>query len=299
MIHFQLAKRLHTAQGYRTLDVKLTIQEGEILGLLGPSGVGKTTLLRLLAGLERPDKGSIEAWGQVWVNTASQQWMPPQARGVGLVFQDYALFPNHTVRGNLAYGLSKGQDAAMVEELLDIMELRALADAYPTRLSGGQQQRVALARAIVPQPKLLLLDEPLSALDLSMRKRLQTYILKLHQRYRLTIILVSHNSHEVYKMAQRAVTLNEEGALEEKEALKPVDLLSQQQEGLRLKGEVIGVEEEGAGHVGLVLVGENVMKVPLYPAQMKKIHLGAAVTLLIPAVGAPECWFDKPQNSLL
>ena len=189
------------------MEISVSILEGSILAVTGPSGAGKTTLLRQIAGLVRPQNGHIQYHGELWLDTNSKINLPTQKRNIGFVFQDYALFPHLTVRENLAFGLEKGTDAAIVEELIDSIELRQLADRKPYQLSGGQQQRVALARALVRKPDLLLLDEPLSALDHSMRGNLQELILKFHQQYGFTMIIVTHDLGEIFRLANQVIVL--------------------------------------------------------------------------------------------
>ena len=209
MIDFHLTKALHTAAGPRTLDVALTLAPGELLALSGPSGAGKTTLLRLLAGLSRPDSGYLKVENQTWFDHARRQWLPPQRRPLGFVFQDYALFPNMTVRENLAFAAEGQPDARhIINELLSLLELAELAERRPAVLSGGQQQRVALARALARRPRLLLLDEPLSALDLPTRLRLQAALADIHQRFGLTTVLISHDPAEIARLAHRVVELD-------------------------------------------------------------------------------------------
>jgi molybdate transport system ATP-binding protein len=209
VIDFHLTKALHTAAGPRQLDVALTLAPGELLALSGPSGAGKTTLLRLLAGLDRPDGGFIQAESGSWYDQTRRQWLPPQRRQLGFVFQDYALFPNMTVRQNLAFA-AEGQPEArrIVTELLELLELTELAARRPAVLSGGQQQRVALARALARRPRLLLLDEPLSALDLPTRLRLQDVLAAVHRQFELTTILISHDPAEIARLADRVVELD-------------------------------------------------------------------------------------------
>lgn len=207
MIIFELNKTLLAATGSIELDVKMEVNEGEFIAVTGPSGSGKTTLLRLLAGLEIANSGFIQFEKTVWLSTAANKRLPTQNRSIGFVFQDYALFPNMTVRQNLEFALDNSASATIIDELMDIMEIRELQGRYPKSLSGGQQQRVALARALVRRPKLLLLDEPLSALDPEMRNKLQDYILKVHRHYKLTTLLVSHNYEEITKMADRVIRL--------------------------------------------------------------------------------------------
>ena len=188
-------------------DVSLEIQEGEFVCFLGPSGCGKTTLLRAIAGLDPQSGGTIEL-GQRDVSN-----LPPAARDFGIVFQSYALFPNLTVADNVGYGLvnqrkSRTEIAARTQELLTLVGLGDQKNKYPVQLSGGQQQRVALARAIATSPSLLLLDEPLSALDARVRIRLRDEIKSLQRRLGVTTIMVTHDQEEALAMADRIVVMN-------------------------------------------------------------------------------------------
>lgn len=188
-------------------DIDLTIEPGELVCFLGPSGCGKTTLLRIIAGLEQQSAGQLHQ-GDVDI---SQK--PPRDRDFGIVFQSYALFPNMTVTDNIAYGLRsigmpKAQINSRVEELLSVIGLEDHARKYPAQLSGGQQQRVALARALAPSPGLLLLDEPLSALDAKVRHHLRSEIRNLQKQLGVTTIMVTHDQEEALAMAGRVVVMN-------------------------------------------------------------------------------------------
>lgn len=212
MIEVAVKKKLFAAKGDMHLNVTFKIKPGELVTLYGPSGAGKTTILRMLCGLAVPDEGAISVAGETWFDSARRINLKPQVRNVGIVFQDYALFPNMTVKENLVYAVKKNQSLSIVDELLELMELSNLSDKKPSLLSGGQQQRVALARAIVRQPKILLLDEPMSALDTALRLKIQEYILKVHKQFNLTTILVSHDILEVITLSQR-VYLIEHGEI--------------------------------------------------------------------------------------
>ena len=209
MIELQLKKELNFALGKKLLQVEASIEEGSCVAIMGPSGSGKTTLLRLVSGLTDALSGTIKVGNQTWLDTSNKINWPTQKRNIGYVFQDYALFPNMTVQQNLGYALEKHQSAQIVTELMEVMGLQNLSNKYPNTLSGGQQQRVALARALVRKPQILLLDEPLSALEEELRSELQAYILKLHEAYHLTTILVSHDKKEITKMAQQVFVLEE------------------------------------------------------------------------------------------
>jgi molybdate transport system ATP-binding protein len=208
MIQIAIKKKLFSALGGMMLDVDFTIQEGQLITLYGPSGAGKTTVLRTLCGLSVPDEGFISVSGLPWLDSKKKINLKPQQRDVGIVFQDYALFPNLTVRENLRYALKKNQSDLIVNELLELMELTNLHDKRPDLLSGGQRQRVALARAIVRRPKILLLDEPMSALDTTLRVKIQDYILRVHEQFQLTTILVSHDIMEVIRLSNRVLLMD-------------------------------------------------------------------------------------------
>ncbi|GGZ16309.1 GTPase [Echinicola pacifica] len=180
---------------------------GRIIGISGPSGAGKSTLLRIIAGLEQPDQGHIMIDNQVWYDSTSSINTPAGKRNIGFVFQDYALFPNMTVQQNLLFA-QKVKDIRLVNELIEVMEMEAWRDIKPQLLSGGQQQRVALARAIAMKPDLLLLDEPFSALDPALRDRLLGYLKMLHQKYRMTIFLVSHDLDSLTKVSDQLLFLD-------------------------------------------------------------------------------------------
>lgn len=193
-------------------DLSLNIRQGEIFTLLGASGCGKTTLLRILAGLERPDQGRVYFKGQAWVDSASHTYMPPQKRGLGLVFQSYAVWPHLNVFDNVAYPLrnQKLGRAAIHDKVmatLDIVGLGGYASRDAHQLSGGQQQRVAMARALVGDPALLLLDEPFSNLDIGLRKQLRYELKALQQRLGLTVVLVTHDQDDAFALSDRIAIL--------------------------------------------------------------------------------------------
>lgn len=204
--------------------VSLTVDQGQLLALLGPSGCGKTTLLNALAGLVDIDGGSISVGG----NTYSQRGytLPPEERRIGMVFQDFALWPHMTVFENVAFGLkvqkqSRSEVKRRVREVLDIVQMTGFEDRYPHRLSGGQKQRVAIARALAPQPKLLLMDEPLSSLDAKLREEMRWHILDIVRRTEVTTVYVTHDQIEALTMADHVILLNQ-GRVEQAGA--PVDL---------------------------------------------------------------------------
>jgi molybdate transport system ATP-binding protein len=279
MIQASFSKQLHGANGDFNLNVDLSIVHGQFIALYGPSGVGKTTLLRCLAGLDHPDQGQLTVDGNVWFNSGSKINLPPQQRYVGYMFQDYALFPNMTVRGNLAFAIRKGGDKNRVNELLDMMDLGELQHRKPETLSGGQKQRVALARALVAEPRLLLLDEPLSALDSAMRTRLQDEILRLQHHYGLTTIIVSHDVSEVYKLADTVMVLTA-GRITAQG--KPADVFSAGQTSgkFRFTGEVLAIEPMDVMFSLTVLVGNQIVRVVSMKEEADQLRVGNKVMLV-------------------
>ena len=192
--------------------VSLTINEGERIVILGPSGCGKTTVLRLLAGLAVPDRGRVLISGRL-AAADGRLLIEPEQRGLGMVFQDLALWPHLTVTGNLdlglrARGVPRAERKPRVKSMLELVELTELAAAKPGELSGGQQQRVALARALVLEPRALLMDEPLSNLDLELNRRLQEEILALQARLGFTLVYVTHDRDEAFGLATRIVLMS-------------------------------------------------------------------------------------------
>jgi molybdate transport system ATP-binding protein len=200
----QLAVEQRFASGFLVAPaVDVAIAAGSMLVLFGPSGAGKTTILRQIAGLERPDRGTIVFDGDAWCDTARQQWTPPQARRVGLVFQEPTLFPHLTVRDNIRYGVRLGSDPSLtpMAELARVLGTGDLENRYPRALSGGEAQRVALARALATGPRLLLLDEPFAALDAPTRLRLRREVRALLQTTGTPAILVTHDRTEALALA--------------------------------------------------------------------------------------------------
>ena len=238
MIKLNISKNL----GNIELNIKLSIKQGEFIALTGASGSGKTTLLRVLAGLENSN-GSIEVFGKNWQNLA------PQKREIGMVFQNYALFENMSVVQNLLY---VNKDLKLANRLLELTELTTIKKQYPSQLSGGQKQRVALCRALMKHPKILLLDEPLSALDWQMRNTLQREITKVHKEFSLTTIMVTHDRAEIFKLANRVVELSNGKIVKD----IPISKELKPQESLKLLGEVIEIVNKEA----IVLINGQLIK---------------------------------------
>ncbi len=260
MIVLDLHKKLNANQGDMNLEVELSIAEGSFTAIQGKSGAGKTSLLRMIVGLMQPDRGAISVKRQPWFDNKAKINLEIQKRGVGYVFQDYALFPNMTVKENLEFALPKGDSKSIIQDLVELMELGDLQFLKPETLSGGQKQRVALARALVQQPKLLLLDEPLSALDTEMRSKLQYHVLTLHKEFNLTTLMVSHDNAEVLRLADNLIIMDSGKVIRQG---KPAEVLggSTVTGKFQFSGEVIGIKAEGVVSIITVMVAKELVRV--------------------------------------
>jgi len=276
LLKFQATKMLHTSGGTQLLDISFELDPGRLLTIYGASGAGKTTILRILAGLREIDSGFIAVEEEVWVNTAAKINWPARKRSVGLVFQDFALFPHLTVRENLEYAIPKGQDGKIVTELIEWMELTALRDKRPAALSGGQQQRVALARAIARKPRILLLDEPLSALDDEMRWKLQDYIIRAHRDYELTTILVSHHLPEIFRLSDEVICLDKGQIVRQGQ---PSDIFLEEKISSKFKvtGEIIEIVKSDIVFIVSVLCANTVVKVIATADEIAGLRMGQKV----------------------
>jgi molybdate transport system ATP-binding protein len=242
---------LNMPSGKREAHYKLHIDSDEFITLFGKSGAGKTTLLRLIAGLEKPKNGTIVVAGEVWFDSFKKINLPPQKRSIGFVFQEYALFPTMTIKQNLLYADKNGDATG----LLEMMELTELADKKPHELSGGQKQRVALARALMRRPKILLLDEPLSALDHTMRQKLQDELMIVHNKLQITTLMVSHDISETIKLSDKVVMI-ENGKVERYDT--PINIFGEEND-CEIFGEIIKVENNKI----TLLVGTKIVSMDL------------------------------------
>lgn len=277
MIDIALTRTLHSASGPLQLNVQTSIEAGSFVTLFGPSGAGKTSILRMLAGLADPDRGKIRVNGVTWFDSDKRINLPPQKRSIGFVFQDYALFPNLSVRENVAYAVDKN-DTRWVDELLGLAGLASLQNRLPNTLSGGQKQRVALARAIARKPAILLLDEPLSALDIELRSRLQDDLARLHQRFGLTTLLVSHDIGEVFKLSQRVLRLDE-GKIVQAGTPTEVFLQPRLAGKLNLRAQVLAVRHEEVVHIVSLLIGQDIVEVIASDDEVTGLRLGDFISV--------------------
>lgn len=276
MIYLDFQKKLYSIQGEVLLKVQCSLKMRELITLFGKSGAGKTTILRILAGLTTPDFGIIKVQDSIWFSSKDKINIPPQKREIGFVFQDYALFPNMSIEENLLFALPKRGDKKHIEELLEIVELQNFRKVKPSMLSGGQQQRVALIRALVRNPKILLLDEPFSALDASMSQRLQEELLKIHQKFELTTFFVSHNLADVFYLSQYVLHLNN-GVVDKQGTPSEVFLKDLPSGKFRQSGTIVEISVNGLVAIVRVLVGNWSIEVVVSKSEGENLKVGDLV----------------------
>lgn len=278
MIEIKIRKQLMAAEGNMDLVIDLEVKEREFITLFGKSGAGKTTILRILAGLTQPDEGLIKVGNEIWLDVEKKINLLPQKRGIGFVFQDYTLFPNMTVKENLEYALESKKDNGVIDKLLKIVDLEELQNRKPDTLSGGQKQRTALARALARKPKILLLDEPLSALDAEMRLRLQDEIINIHKQFNITTILASHDLAEILKLSNKVFFL-EKGKIVK--SGKPPDAFTKDKISgkFRFVGEILNIQKDDVVYILTVLIGNNIAKVIATETELDGLKIGDKVTV--------------------
>jgi len=266
-------------------DVSLNVETGELLAILGPSGCGKSTLLRVVAGLLRADRGTVRIAGR------EMNGVPPRDRGIGFVFQDYALFPKMTVRDNVAFGLRvrgvpPGDRIRKTSEMLELVSLAEEADQSVETLSGGQRQRVALARALAVSPSLLLLDEPLSALDIKVRERLRREIAAVQKKVGITTLIVTHDQEEAMELGDRIAVMNE-GRFEQVASPRDVYQVPATEFVAKFIGEVNvlpGQFYRGSAYAGNLAIRMEGNGIPFHGGTVKVLLRPEDVTLLPPGI---------------
>ena len=271
-----IQKRFDSGKGKPfILDAEFSIPEGKISVIFGPSGSGKPTLLRLLAGLEKGDGGYIRSNETSWFDTSSSSFIPPQQRGVAMLFQSLALFPHMSVRENIEYAAT---DENQINELMTLTELLDLEGRYPHELSGGQCQRLALARALAQKPKLLLLDEPFSALDSAVKKRLYDELIALHKRFAFTAVMVTHDMAEAYRLAEHAVVLKN-GRVTKEGSPEEVFLGKSLSTRIQIPAKVISMESDEIHTLLTVEEGHRTFRVFVDNDEAEKMSVGDEVVV--------------------
>ncbi|EKQ8543765.1 sulfate/molybdate ABC transporter ATP-binding protein [Campylobacter jejuni] len=283
MIKIDIKLPINTAKGKKQLELNTCLKANEITAIFGESGVGKTTLLKIIAGLIKPEFGRIEVGDELWLDTQKNINLAIQKRKIGFVFQDYALFPNMSVKENISYAATSKQK---VEELLSLMNLENLAKIYPKNLSGGQAQRVALARALAREPQILLLDEPLSALDFKMRSFLQDELVKILQHFKITTLLVSHDLAEIYKLSHRILELSD-GKIIKDARTNEFFTSSNLSAKLRLSATLLEIKKSDILMIFTLLLNQDIVKITLSEEEFlksyKDVKIGDTLLLSIKA----------------
>lgn len=270
MNYFKINKKLHGNLGEMFLDVEFELKKGDFLAIMGESGSGKTTLLRIIAGLEK-SKSKIIVDDEIWQD--EKTFLPPQKRKIGFVFQDYALFPNMSVIENLLY---VQKDLKLAEYLLEITNLKALKNRYPNTLSGGQKQRVALARALMRKPKILLMDEPFSALDPAMRESLQKEILLLHNEFNLTTIMVSHSPSEIYKLSNSVIEIKHGKKIKDSNT-KDVLLKHSGSAKFAFEAKILDLKKSDIINIAVISIGNQISEIVITNKEAKNLKVGDSV----------------------
>ncbi len=276
LIYIDIEKEMLTSRGRMTLSLNAEIKKGRLIALFGDSGAGKTTLLRILSGLIAPDKGMIRFGKEIWFDSEKKINIRPQERNVSLMFQDYALFPNMTIEKNIEFAQPE-KNRQQIDQLLSVFGLEEFRKRKPGSLSGGQRQRVALARAIARKPRLLLLDEPLSALDAEMRILLQDEIAKAHHLSGATTLLVSHDLHEVFRLAHHVLCI-ENGRITRRGDPDTVFTDSSVSGKVQITGQIARIERQETVNLVTVISGNNqIVKVIAFDEDLKDLHPGDQV----------------------
>ncbi|EAI5082752.1 sulfate/molybdate ABC transporter ATP-binding protein [Campylobacter jejuni] len=283
MIKIDIKLPINTAKGKKQLELNTCLKANEITAIFGESGAGKTTLLKIIAGLIKPEFGRIEVGDELWFDTQKNVNLAIQKRKIGFVFQNYALFPNMSVKENISYAATSKQKA---EELLNLMNLENLAKIYPKNLSGGQAQRVALARALAREPQILLLDEPLSALDFKMRSFLQDELVKILQHFKITTLLVSHDLAEIYKLSHRILELSD-GKIIKDARTNEFFTSSNLSAKLRLSATLLEMKKSDILVIFTLLLNQDIVKITLSEEEFlksyKDVKIGDTLLLSIKA----------------
>lgn len=278
MIRITITKELTMAEGKKSLSIDTSIETGLITTVFGKSGAGKTSLLRIIAGLLKPESGTIISDNEIWLDTDKHFNLPVQKRNIGFVFQDLALFPHMTVTENLQYGARDKRQKNDIGDLLKMVNLEKLAGRRPDTLSGGQRQRVALCRALVGRPRLLLLDEPFSSLDQEMHHQLREDLLRLHRAFDLTTILVTHDLADVYSLSDRTIVI-EEGRIVKSGRPNEVFRTGESPGTIRIQGEILQVIDNGVVAVAEILSGNRIIKVLI--SEEEKLELRSGMQVLV------------------
>lgn len=278
------------------LDVAFEIPRGKITALFGPSGAGKSTVLRIISGLEIADEGMVSYGKEVWFDKAQGIHLPSQQRSIGFVFQDFALFPHLTVEKNVVYGIKEKKDLKALRDLISLVGLSGYERHYPSQLSGGQKQRVALIRALARKPVLLLMDEPLSALDWEIRRQLQEDLKKIIRQFNVTTLYVTHDITEVYKLADYVVVL-QSGKVVKEGTPEEIFLGKKLSTRIQIAGKVVGIESDSIISSVTVMHNDQYFKTLIDREEVDRMNLGIGDDVIIGAKSSDVILFKVLTKS--
>ena len=278
------------------LDVSFEIPRGKVTALFGPSGAGKSSILRIISGLETADGGMISHGKEVWFDEAQRIHLPPQQRSIGFVFQDFALFPHLTVERNVAYGIKGKKRLNELKDLISLVGLSGYERYYPAQLSGGQKQRVALIRALARRPDILLLDEPLSALDWETRRQLQEDLKRIIKQFQVTTIYVTHDVTEVYKLADYVVVLAS-GKVVKQGTPEDVFLGKKLSTRIQIVGKVVGIESDSIMAAVTVMHEDQYFKTLIDTEEVDRLNLKVGDDVVIGAKSSDVILFKVLTQS--
>lgn len=264
--------------GAQKITAQLTIDTGAFVSVFGPSGSGKTTILRMIAGLTTPQRGVVKIGGEVWFDSKLGINRPVQKRDIGFVFQDYTVFPNMTVRENVAFACKDNRDDRFIDKLLGLVELKPCAQQKSATLSGGQKQRLAVVRALARKPKILLLDEPFAALDAALKERLHEEVFSLYRRFGITTIFVSHELGDVFKLSHNVFIL-ENGRVVK--SGNPAELFSEGSLSGKFKfiGRIVNIVPDDVIYILTVQIGSHIVKTVATQAEARSLKVGDKVVM--------------------
>lgn len=280
MIEISVEKRLYGSDGEFDLNLHLEIPLGKFTCIFGKSGAGKSTILRMLSGLCSPHRGRIAIGDKVFFDSSKNINIPTQQRKIGFVFQDYALFPHLNVYKNIIFS-HKG-DKNRIDEVISLMGLESFCDKRISTLSGGQAQRVALARALVSSPEVLLLDEPLSAIDRQMRYKLQEELKNLSKHFNISSFLVSHDLGEVFRLSDYVAELKD-GKITKFGTPQEVFLNQNLSAKMQMSGEILNISSGDVVSIADILIGNSIVKITLEPSEAKRFKIGDNVAVIAKA----------------
>lgn len=278
------------------LDVAFQIPSGKVTALFGPSGVGKSSILRLISGLEMADGGMIHKGEEVWYDETKGINLMPQQRSAGFVFQDFALFPHLTVEKNVAYGIKEKERLGEVKNLLLLAGLSGYERYYPAQLSGGQKQRVALIRALATKPDILLLDEPLSALDWETRRQLQEDLKRIIKQFHITTLYVTHDVTEVYKLADYVVVLDS-GKVVKQGTPEEIFMGKRLSTRIQIVGKVVGIESDPIMAAVTILHEDQYFKTLIDTEEVHRLNLMVGDNVVIGAKSSDVILFKVLTQS--